>query len=358
MKIRNPMRINIALIAILFIGCNITGCENSPNKAGADDTIKASTEREFKYFSKTYPVPEGMSIWEAQLNKSFSDDRFKKSGLRLLDYTYSGDISTEQQLEEIKQTLEKNNTSVPLYSENTNEFELTAIRKSKDLRRHIMDAHFKTKKLRGTASKDNIPDSNSAYIFKEDDAGLVKLEWDYKGQKLNTLCIVSKNQGIIYDNFLYFISFEPKIIKNSKIEPITQHQAYPSYTTSDVQPGTPISYNGGIKTWGNNWWGEEVWYIEIKAIATGYMDVNNIGVLRSYNTEAYCSHERGYDCAAAINSISFEQGDDGLWEYKWAYSYSSFSTVSINWNGFEFSFGGEGVQRQKGEVVTPGDLTP
>jgi hypothetical protein len=370
--IKNCIYIFSGLIAVLLAGYMINGCKYSGNKFTAANKLfqnspDKTAAKEFKYFNNMYPLPDGIPIWEAQLSKFFNDSRFENSGLKLSGYRYLRDITTKQQLEGVKQTLIKENMSIPLYREDSSEFVLSKMLKSNDFKRRLLDKVMPTSKQQKTrviVSKDGNTNSvtgyifsDAVYIFKEDDAGFVELEWDYKGKKLKTLCIVSKSRGIIYDNFLYFISFSPEIIKNFNTEAGTQLPAKSSHN-ADISPDTPLTYSFSISGWNYNLYGQIVFYFTANGTLTGNMDAGNTKVIEDYSTKAHTEYAPGYKAVLDIHIISFEPGDDGHWEFAWVYAYGHDSSLSTGWNGTDFSISGEGTSESGEGYVKPGDLMP
>jgi hypothetical protein len=333
------MQIIGGLIVMLLAGFFINGCENSgkepatankspqnsPNKASAEDTLKTPSGKNFKYFNKTYPVPEGMHAWEAQLNKLYDDERFEKSGLELSGYRYMRDIETKDQLEALKDTVLNDFRYIPSYGESSGRFMIHETKKSKESIRLFLDGIMPTseqQKAMLNVSKDGSPVSDAVYLFKKGDAGLIKLEWDYREEKLNTLCIVSKRQGIIYDNLLYFINFAPKSIKDVIKEADIQPQQPPlSSPNSVIHLGTPTYYSAHFENENYNPFGIKIWYYKIQITASGYKSLDDHQSIVDRSMVAKSGSSWGFDSFAKFCTISFEPGESGHWQFAWSYGY-------------------------------------
>jgi hypothetical protein len=156
------------------------------------------------------PITENTPVWEAQLKKlSENDTLISKQGLEFVDYKYVGHINNLPELEEVKLYMIDNFT---LFPSNINPSDGIYIseRISKSEFRELLNL------ILPSSENDKSGLSDATYVFQENDMGKVLLRWKYRGKEITTLCLVSEKKGIIYDNFLYFISFPFESIKISQ----------------------------------------------------------------------------------------------------------------------------------------------
>ncbi|MDD3888882.1 MAG: hypothetical protein PHR65_03060 [Syntrophomonadaceae bacterium] len=172
-------------------------------------------------------------------------------------------------------------------------------------------------KLQATLSNNKeLFSSNPTYIFKKNDLGIVNLKWQHEGQILNTQCIISKKNGIIYDKFLYFIHFP--------IEEKIQMQVFPtirSYTDS-IPPDLngPISYTWSVTDEAYNYFNIRVWYYNIICNVYGEK-VMGIKSINDKSLNAYSDYALGFSSDAKVIEFSFSSGFDGHLNFGWAWTH-------------------------------------
>ena len=148
---------------------------------------------------------KGELIWQKQLSLIIdNNDRIKDNGLTLNSYRYIGKIGSIDELEKIKSDIYEN-AVFPVYL-SSDSFEI-----SKTNSLSFEEFNSMLSGLIPVSKQFMIDTKSSPHIFQclfeVGDMSTVELEWIYKGDKLNTVALVSDKKGIVYDNLLYFIHF-------------------------------------------------------------------------------------------------------------------------------------------------------
>jgi len=163
----------------------------------------------FRVYDKTYNTPKGLHIWEAQLNKAIEmDSNMLRNGLKLIRYEHYRQINSVKDFESIKAELKNDNSSFIAYENNSSRFSIREEKKYATNYSNLVDSLLPTSAgiLQAIRAKgDSSLLAKAAYVFKDNDLGVVNLVWEYNGKTLNTQCLVSTEKGIIYDKFLFSI---------------------------------------------------------------------------------------------------------------------------------------------------------
>lgn len=209
-KYSNFIKLFVSVL-IISSALLIQSCSNSETENLSDQISQSAIPQNsvFKVYDKTYNTPEGLQIWEAQLNKTIEmDTNMVRDGLKLIRYEYVRQIASTTDLETVKTELKKDNSLFIVYKGNSSHF---SIRENKEFAKsysNLIDSLLPTSAgiLKAIRAKgDSSLLAKAAYAFKKKDIGVVNLVWEYNGKTLNTLCLVSNEKGIIYDKFLFSI---------------------------------------------------------------------------------------------------------------------------------------------------------
>lgn len=221
-------------VLIISSALLIQSCSNSDTENLSDQISQSTVPQNsvFRVYDKTYKTPEGLQIWEAQLNKAIEmDSNMVRNGLKLIRYEYVRQIASTTDLETVKTELKKDNSSFITYENNSSHF---SIRENKEFAKgysNLIDSLLPTSAstLETIRAKgDTSLLAKVAYEFKKKDIGVVNLVWEYKGKTLNTQCLVSNEKGIIYDKFLFAIHTTVSKITSTQSNFSKAPQDYPT----------------------------------------------------------------------------------------------------------------------------------
>lgn len=186
--------------------------------------------------------------------------------------------------------------------------------------------------------------------FEIGDMSTVELEWIYKGNKLNTIALVSDKKGIVYDNLLYFIPVETE--KSNMTESKIVLQATPLLKSGNENQSGSFTYIFSRKKQGYNLYGMRVWEYDVHCEipftrSNGVVSINGCNNMYK-NTFAAL----GWNCAADIRKISIVTGTNGHVDFAWAYGYGALVSISIGWNGSGFTISGGGTHSSGEEYIS------
>lgn len=331
--VKNNKMILVVKTALILIGTlgMLQSCTNNEDIDSLN--VQSSQSKEFKFLDKVYKVPNGSSIWEAQLNKIKEDDTLlKSSDIILVNYKYVKTIKNEEELRSIKSDMANKQIIFPSYKDNS--YNLSTISMEESKKNEYID--FLNKLIPVSEIKHNL--------------GIVEIEWKYKGRVFNTLCFVSEKKGAIYDNILYFVVSPSETTKSYS----NKAKTAPRYKASAAEGSYTIAYGKTISDDYYNSLGYKAWSYRLIIVIYG---VNNNGVnsITTYQKEAVAEHGVGYSCEADIQVKSISPGVNGHVDYQFGYGYSTsiFNGISMSWNGISYTFTGGGYSYQSGEYVNP-----
>ena len=199
-KYRTVYSIAVILIGLVSFGLTMQSCSD---ETYFDDSLDKVEYGEFEYLGKKIKYDKSNALWQEQLNLLINNNnRIKNSGLELHDYIFVRKIDIIEEIENIKSEILDDNSLIAWCDTVSNRLELYPlykIDKDKTLKQ-ILDRLISPSKH--SSEIDNSNSFISVYEFEENDMGIVNLEWIYKGNKYNTICLVSDKKGVIYDNFL------------------------------------------------------------------------------------------------------------------------------------------------------------
>ncbi len=331
-----------------------------------ESEVRATNELstgEFYVINKKHKAVDGEIIWQAQLDKikehTYSSGQ---NNIKMLSYNYIKRVNDITELDKIKAEIVNKCTFFPKYlNDDFGNFTISNDVFDKDETKYLLDILVPTTvsaKSLVAKGKDNSQVSEPIYLFKENDLGVVNICWDYFGEKFETICIVSENKGIVYDNFLYFLGFPQT--KKIVLTPA------PRLRTTDFEdpggdnqcPDGPIQKNFHLFDKAYNYYGIEVWSYDITCDVKGNK-INDIKYIERFeNMRANKKAVIGWSCAANIQLIEFETGSsEGHLTFAWGYTHGVELNIGLSWNGFGFEITGGGEGSTGVEYYTPEDLT-
>jgi hypothetical protein len=366
MKIKSKLQfpIAVAIMSFAIISMIFQGCEKEEfffeetenhfedTKLKSESILQAD---EFRFLNKTYKVPEGESIWEAQLNKIIENNYLlEPSELELAGYQHIRKIDNLDELKIIKAEIINNNSLYPIYNENSEKF--TIVKKDMPelklfLDMLIPDSEYAKSLVPVESGKSLL--SNARYFFVKNDLGVVHVEWKHKGKIHYTTCLVSEKKGIVYDSFLYFIHFRIGQGESIGTIPTTISRLK---STNIEEEGEPIHYYFTKWDAGHNLYGQILWKYDINCMVTGTL-VGSQKSITDKSMDAY--HDAMWPfwyCDAKVNSKSFVTGVNGHLDFAWGWTYKYATSVSLTWNGIGFTMTGGGTGSTGEEYVIPSEL--
>jgi hypothetical protein len=352
-KRTESLYLGIVLASIIALGLFVQSCSNEMIDIELENqslsTLKSNTKLlspdEFEYFGEIIKCQNGELKWQKQLSLILKDnDRLKGNDIVLKDFKYTGKIGSIEELEQIKTEI-IGNAVLPVYH-SPGVFEVCK-------RNDVSSKEFKSflDTLIPTSKSYIVETEYLQNIFEEGDMGTVELEWAYKGNKLNTIALVSDKNGIVYDNLLYFVHFIET--KESKSE-IGLNTTLRLKSGTEDQSG-PVSYNFKREDCAYNYYGIKIWSYSIVCLISG-MNNNGQKSIDGCFAEAFSTAAFGFSADARIQKKAIETGDDGFVDFAWAYAYGTMVSISISWNGTGFTISGGGTHANGEEYITPGNL--
>ncbi len=330
--------------------CEIPDIQDSINGLKSNSVLQAN---EFRFINKKYKISEGIPIWKQQLNMVIENNSLiRQSELELIGYEYDRKINDQNELGKIKSEIINSNTFFPVYEVNSERFTIVKKEISEyDLFLDMVIPNSEYAKTSIPVKSDKSPLSDAVYFFKENDLSLINLKWKYKNEILNTICLVSEKQGIVFDNFLYFIHFA-----SGKIESVKNISTTISRLKSaNAEEDGNIQYTFHKEDEAYNWYGIRVWYYNINCTVTGTM-IGSQKSITDKSLSAYHDAAYGFSCDAQINSKSFQTGTSGYLDFAWGYCCKTGTSASLSWNGIGFTINGGGTGATGEEYVSPIEL--
>lgn len=304
-------RLFTALLFIIYCG-NVFSDTNTEKSQYMDSIESDSTVNKYRIFNKIFIKEKDKLLWECQLNgiKEMSDSILQPSGIKLTGYTFNKEINDAQEFENIQIEI----TQMPILVKNSMDI-YYIMKPDSD---SFLEFRIALKLLMPATEGEYLlvnyilpyDGFKSTYKFKQEDLSEVTLHWLAKGEKIDTKCLVSKEKGIIYDNFLFFIASpaESELLHFISIEqPKTQ------------QPDKEQNkYSFQRK--------ENVYNIIGMEVCRGSITYN-IEKRKDIGLESYSVHTDNSCCAPGwysyISSSSYKSklGINGKLHFKWKYSY-------------------------------------
>lgn len=159
------------LLLVMFVGCKNASQHENQGETTTADTLKA--------------------VWESQLDavKEKPTQVFGVSGISLVDYQFVDDINNNEKLTKYKNVLKEEQDLFLYYDASVNKLKVLTKKEMQSLEPAQAQLSF---------------DKMNEYIDKSVHEGMkiIRLTWDNNGTHINTLCIVSDIEGLVYDCFL------------------------------------------------------------------------------------------------------------------------------------------------------------
>jgi hypothetical protein len=366
----NVKKIVLFICTIIIIhGCSEFASENleEKNLKAIIDSTQVKQLNEFKFLNKKYQIPAGLTKWQAQLDKTIENNHLlMKNNLKLLSYTFVRNVVSVADLELVKHELNAdNNFFVVLNDDSITNFTIGENEiVSKNYMKFLDLLLLTSDSIISAAHNNKYSSDESVYIFEKNDMGIVALNWQYKGEILNTSCLVSKRKGLLFDKILTCIPFEIQFEEKS----IVSNQN--NLKSSSTPPPPPDGAMGSSKNYNNkrivhNSINKILWHYDITATLHGQcVDGRKVAISPEGRAYAYGLDSDDiwhlifgtWDCKADIRTLDFKQGPEGyyLYAYYWAYKHNGVFT--FEWNGTSYVTHGGGTSGGGTDCITADEL--
>ncbi len=357
---------------------------------GTDNTKTYNTQ--FNLFGKTFNNPEKIPIWEAQIKKIMEyNDVIEKKDLKLLGYNYLGAIKNQTELTSLK--LRMPNVFL-FYSRSIQLFKVGVnVLKKEEYIQWLNSILPNDTTIKAVPVEKDPALNHRVENYLSTQAGelaYIELQWRNNNTIHKSICIASMKRGIIYDNFLYFLSnkdfdiptlhanesntFKKNAAKSIQhsydkvsywggIEPDEVGGVEPNETENNGSEGGDL-----IKEYVNNntefnMFGSVSYQHRIYAAAIGKY-INRKKHMTTYQLFAssnapFINPFFKYSINATVKSIAFKAGENGYLRFAWAWVVSPGSVnLGIKWNGFSFDLpiAGDAKSQQGEEYISSSDL--
>lgn len=252
-----------------------------------------------------------VTVWKQQLDlvkssapKVISKSLFiNKSELTLLNYKHIGRIATKSEIEQLKAAMLSSNAYFPFYDVANS---MIKIKTCKDisLTRGTDGITYSIKSL------ENCLDTTLRIGMEK-----VELEWMCGSEVFNTICVVSSQNGIVYDNIISNV-----LCINGKSRVVTKGTIP---TTRSDPSSDMISYTWRLSDNCNWIWGSIRGEVELEYTIIGYP---NDLQFRSYNARSWINTGNR---DAQILELEFHKGMGGFSAFSYGY-YLATPTVSLS----------------------------
>lgn len=357
-KYLNIIKLFVSVL-IISSALLIQSCSNSDTENLSDQISQSTVPQNsvFRVYDKTYKTPEGLQIWEAQLNKAIEmDSNMVRNGLKLIRYEYVRQIASTTDLETVKTELKKDNSSFITYENNSSHFSIRENKKFSKNYSNLIDSLLPTSAciLETIRAKgDTSLLAKVAYEFKKKDMGVVNLVWEYKGKTLNTQCLVSNEKGIIYDKFLFAIHTTVCKITSTQSNFSKAPQDYPTPDWISVEKVYEEEYRV------YDYFGYEINRVGIRGAIYGgkYNGICYVTQAPGVSSWAYSVYPDVYNCASFCRLLSFSPTVGGADEGHLQFDYAIITghNVSITFQGDYPIF--EGGEHLYGDIFVTGNRT-
>jgi len=333
MKKGTLSQVMLSLLLILFL----SNCTKSAldNNLMTHSNLKSDTkniERKFNILNKTYIVPDDSTFWQVQLSKIIENNNWlERNNLQLISYEYLKDINSVEELTALKNSI---GNLFPSYVDQNN-FKIQEAPKFKNEFRPYLDTIISSTK---SAISKKLSKHREVSYFKQGDLGAVRLKWSYNGNMIYTTCIVSREKGIIYDNFLYFICY-----KNTNVKRLGGIPSLLKMSEGGDIPdgGSPVSFTDDEGGMWENLFGMTVFecYIHVEVTGKAVVGAHSIQTkaITGHTYNANYNSAIGFSGEARVESISFKTGTNGHFQYAWGYCFKFAGSATLGWDGVSFS---------------------
>ena len=279
------VRMLFIVAVIAFVAGGFASCQQDDFLGITPETSvvksKSLAPDEFEVLGKTYKIPTGKFLWEAQLDLAIEQNYYNllvKSKLKLNGYKYIRHVKDINDLEKIKSALIDKNTLIPVAvrrggKKNVNIFELQEAGDDKDWYKLVLDGTIPISEKEIFQAGDG----DGVYIFRPDDLKILELEWSYKGKTLHTACLVSDTKGGVYDNFISHLSFVFSISNETieyEVSKTVPRLKSGNENNNDCGNQTSFSWSTTVGSEGKTLWRTD-WRAKITMSVSGSCDNGN-----------------------------------------------------------------------------------
>lgn len=267
-------------------------------------------------------------LWLSQLtqvNANLKGSRSNSSDLYLVNYNYKSKIETEAQKSELLKELFAANTKMVLPLDDKGKYyEILPFEEIKQK----MESY-------GVKNPGKYIELQLDTIIKIGQTDVIDLEWCYKGDNFHSTAIASKKQGILYDHIGSMIITSPNE-QSLEYIPIKTRKSRSEGEGGLYERSFVLQNDGGY-----NALGQKIWEYTISCYS--YFDKD--GILSKKNVFATHHSSGGWNCDANARTINGEIGRSYYHEFAWGHTHALGISVSVQFNGFEFTLspGGDGA---------------
>lgn len=217
-------------------------------------TMFTSCEKEMLDGSQNETNTEriGDADWKSQLNaiKEKPNELLLASGISLVDYQFVDVIDNIQKLDMYRALIKEEEGMLPYYNQSLDTIKILTRKEA-----------IKTR----TSYQEFTLDKLNKYVDESvlENMKIFRLTWDYNGTIINTFCVISDEQGIVYDCF----------ITNTLVFKIESNLLNEYTEIPDTRALVPLT---GTKTWTEGTTADWIWGSE-----RGYARVSHIGYYRA-----------------------------------------------------------------------------
>ena len=329
----------------------LSSCIILLNSCEREEFIFEETENYFED-TKLESVAINKNDWKEQLNYLVDNDIpfLKDNGIKLLGYKAVTAINSKRKRHTAKFEILQEDSYVPVYTEEVNKIFLTPIRD--------IPIKYKTQ-----FTFENLKYYLSNKIDNSDLKKIV-LNWQYKGSKFSSICLVSDREGIVYDNIItniIIVETKPEVI----FTPVRLKKSTIRLKSANIEedtpiPDGPISYSRTYSKTAYWLWGYERGRVTISIEVRGQV-INGIKHINSHseNASSYITLGKG---ESVVTLNSFVKGSSGQCDIAWAwYLATPLVTIDISFLAGSYTvdvgFGfGSRLYGSGRENVSPYDL--
>ena len=341
MDLKNKLRITkslvtlISLVSIAILSIIFQGCEK-------EDFFYENIETSFED-NNLKNASIAMDDWQSQIDYMINNNvKFlEKNDIRLLKAEEGTAINSRTDIESYKSEILQEQNYIPLYKRELNSIILTTIGK--------IPTQYKSQYK---------PTNLVKYLSEVEVKNLKKvvLDWRYKDEYFSTICLVSDQEGIIYDNIISNIVILQPIEQNLSSSTSTLRLKSGSIEDPPTQNG-PISFSktsGATAYW---LWGAERGEATVTVSATGEA-INGTKYIYGHHEEAYDYITIGSSGSGTILN-SFSTGSNGNYDVAWMwYLASPAITVNVTITNGSYTLDVSGILGSEGhgsgrEYITP-----
>jgi hypothetical protein len=275
---------------------------------------------------------QGMILWKQQLESGMKNHAslLKKNGLIIKDFIYREKINSSD-IESVKSIL-LSNPIIPVYNDTFDAFTLVSLPESDK------------EKFESILEQIIVP------LLGHEDIGIVDIECEYNGETINTICIVSDKQGIIYNSILTNLVVSTQVKTGIDTMSIVKNiPRLKAQTETTQQPG---NYNVDFVHFDittRNWYLDINVYIMINTRIYYNVNQNRIISINSHAPYSCATAYNGWRAQAKIETKSYQYGTEGNVYIVWGYTFGYNMCGTLSYNGGSISLSGGSGSGATGE---------